>query len=201
MIFRSLQVVLLVVLSMTTTLARAEPQEAAEAKTALIIIDVQEFYFPGGAVPLENPETASLNCKKLLQKFREINQMIIHVGHNVRSGGAFHADVKPLDGEKVVMKDEVSAFNGTDLTAYLQENEVTKLVICGMQTHMCVEGAVRAAYDLDFEVVLVGDACATRTLKFGDDAVAGADVHKSTLGTLDRTYATVVDTETFLKTY
>jgi nicotinamidase-related amidase len=188
-------------LFVAATLAHAETPKEAEAKTALIIIDVQDFYFPGGAVPLEGPESASLNCKKLLDKFRTDSQMIVHVGHKVRSGGEFHPDVAPLEGEKVVMKSEVSAFNGTELTAFLQENDVTKLVICGMQTHMCVEGAVRAAYDLGFEVVLVGDACATRTLKSGDDAVAGADVHKSTLVTLDRTYATVVDTDTFLKTH
>jgi len=194
------RVLLLAALMMFVTLAHAETQQTTESKTALIIIDVQDFYFPGGAVPLEGPESASLNCKKLLDKFRKADRSIVHVGHKVRSGGEFHPDVAPLDGEKIVMKSEVSAFNGTELTAYLQENNITKLVICGMQTHMCVEGAVRAAYDLGFEVVLIGDACATRTLKIGDDTVAGADVHKSTLGTLDRTYATVVDTETFLKT-
>jgi len=200
MLNRLSPILLLIALMMIVTVAPAETEKASETKTALIIIDVQNFYYPGGIVPLENPESASLNCKKLLERFRTEDQMIIHVGHKVRENGEIYTDVAPLEGEKIVMKSEVSAFNGTELTAYLQENNVSKLVICGMQTHMCVEGAVRAGYDLGFEVVLVGDACATRTLKVGDDTVAGADVHKSTLGTLDRNYATVVDTETFLKT-
>jgi len=67
-----------------------------------------------------------------------------------------------------------------------------------MQTHMCLEAATRAAADLGFECVVIGDACATRDLEFGDHTVAAADVHASTLATLDRTYAKVVDTETFL---
>jgi nicotinamidase-related amidase len=167
--------------------------------TALVVIDVQDFYFPGGALPLEAPEAASANCRKLLEKFRAEKKTIVHVGHKVREGGAFHPEVAPLEGEKIFKKSEVSAFNGTGLAEYLRENNITKLVICGMQTHMCVEGAVRAGYDLGFEITLVGDACATRALKVGDDTVAGADVHISTLGTLDGTYATVVDTESFLK--
>jgi len=44
----------------------------------------------------------------------------------------------------------------------------------------------------------VGDACATRDLTFGDHTVAAADVHSSTLATLDRTYARVMDTKTYL---
>ena len=200
MLNRLSPVLFLIALMMIVTVARAETKQSTEAKTALIIIDVQNFYYPGGIVPLENPESASLNCKKLLESFRAEDQTIVHVGHKVRENGEFYTDVAPLEGEKVVMKSEVSAFNGTDLTAYLKENNVTKLVICGMQTHMCVEGAVRAGYDLGFAVVLVGDACATRTLKIGDNTVAGTDIHISTLDALDGTYATVVDTETFLKT-
>lgn len=193
--------VILVVLVFVSVQVDAEQPQEAEAKTALLIIDVQEFYFPGGALPLENPEAASLNTKKLLKKFRDENKTVIHVGHVVSKEGAFHPDVKPLEGEKVIMKDNVSAFNGTDLLRYLEDNEVEKLVICGMQTHMCVEAAVRSAADLDFECILVGDACATRALTYEDNTVAANDVHNSTLSSLNGTYATVVDTKTFLETY
>jgi nicotinamidase-related amidase len=181
--------------------ATAQTPPAPEVKTALLIIDVQQFYFPDGAVPLENPSTASLNVKKMLAKWREDERPIIHVGHNVRQGGEFHPDVAPRKGEKVIIKDEVSAFNGTDLLTYLQENQIEQLVICGMQTHMCVEAAVRAAHDLGFSCIMVHDACATRDLNFGDSTVSAAEVHSSTLGTLHRVYAEVVDTETVLNSY
>jgi nicotinamidase-related amidase len=167
--------------------------------TALLIIDIQAFYYPEGAVPLVSPEAASANAKRLLDRFREEGMKVIHVGHNVREGGAFHPDVAPLEVEKVFMKDEVSAFNGTELDSYLRAEGITRLVICGMQTHMCVEGATRAAYDLGFEVIVVGDACATRDLEYGDQAVPAASVHASTLATIHRIYAEVVETGAFLE--
>jgi len=193
--------ILLAVAIVVPDAGTAEEPQKIDAKTALIIIDVQEFYFPGGFQPLDAPEAASQNCKKLVEKFRGTEGLIVHVGHNVENQGAFHDDVKPLEGEKIVIKDEVSAFNGTDLTAYLKEKGIERVVICGMQTHMCVEGAVRAAYDLGFKCVVVGDACATKDLKYGDATINAADVHNSTLSSVHKIYGTVVDTEIFLKTY
>jgi nicotinamidase-related amidase len=192
-------IALLVTMVLCVADARSESGQNTETTTALLIIDVQQFYFPGGAMPLENPDAASLNCKKLIEKFRNDNRMIVHIAHNAKQGAEFHEDVKPLEDEKVFVKDEVSAFNGTDLLDYLRKNRVDKIVICGMQTHMCVEAAVRAAYDLGFECVLIHDACATRALTYGDHTVSAKDVHESTLSSLDRIYATAVDTKTFIE--
>ncbi len=167
-------------------------------KTALLIIDVQNFYFPGGGYPLVNPEAASLNAAKLLKKFRAENRLVIHVRHNAKSGADIHQNVKPLPGEKVISKNSANSFKNTDLLEYLKEHQVTRLVICGMMTHMCVEAAARAASDFGFQCILVHDACATRALKFNNKTISAEDVHYSTLSTLSRTYAKVIDTETFL---
>jgi nicotinamidase-related amidase len=185
-----------------SVLSRAAVAPTAKEKvTAFLIIDVQDFYFPGGAVPLVGPEEASRNAAKILEKFRNEGRPVIHVGHNATKGMGFRAEVAPRDGEKIFFKDEVNAFKGTELLPYLREHKVQRLVIVGMQTHMCVEAAVRAASDYGFECILVGDACATRNVRYRDREVNAADVHASTLATLDRTYATVVDTETFLSAY
>lgn len=170
-------------------------------KTALLIIDVQDFYFPGGSLPLVNPETAGLNAKKILKKFREEKLTVVHVRHNAKSGAGIHASVKPITGEKVISKDYVNSFRDTDLLEYLNKHQVKRLVICGMQTHMCVEAAVRAASDFGFKCLLVHDACATRALKFQDKTIQAEDVHYSTLSALSRTYADVIDTKTFLLQY
>ena len=196
---RAAVVLLALVWSAISAYSQTNTAPNDDKKTALVVIDVQEFYFPGGAMPLDRPEAAAGNCKRLLAKFRADKRLVVHVGHNASKGASFHADVAPLDGEKVVMKSEVSAFNGTDLLQYLRDNKVERLVICGMQTHMCVEGAARAAYDLGFECILVRDACATRALTYGEKTIAAEDVHLSTLATLDRNYAKVVDTDAFVK--
>lgn len=163
--------------------------------TALVIIDIQDFYFPGGALPLAGPEAASANAAKLLAQARAGGKAVVHVGHNAKAGRGFHADVTPQDGEVVLMKDEVNAFLKTNLQTILHSAGFKRLVICGMQTHMCVEAATRAAHDLGYEVLVAGDACATRDLKHGDTTVPAAQVHAATLATLDGTYAKVVPME------
>ena len=178
--------------------AIAAPLFASEPATALLIIDIQDFYFPGGKVPLVEPEAAAANAKRVLAAFRAEGRPVVHVRHDFEPGGSIHASVAPIEGEKVFTKTEVSCFNGTQVLAHLKEVGVERLVIVGMQTHMCLEAATRAAHDLGFECVVIGDACATRNLKYGDRTVPAADVHTSTLATLDGTYAKVVDTKIFL---
>lgn len=173
--------------------AQTDDATTTPPPTALLIIDIQDFYYPGGLLPLTGPEAAGANAARLLARARETGAMVVHVGHNAASGRGFQADVQPLATEAVVMKDEVNAFLGTDLQPRLQAAGIKRLIICGMQTHMCVEAATRAAADLGYEVLVVGEACATRDLKYGDAVVPAAQVHAATLATLDRTYAKVVD--------
>lgn len=167
--------------------------------TGLLIIDVQMFYFPGGALPLVNPEPAALKAKVLLEKFRELKLPVIHIKHNAKSGADIHPDVQPKDGEKVILKDYANSFRGTDLLEYLIQNRIKRLIICGMQTHMCVEAATRAAVDYGFECVVIEDACATRDLIFKNKIVKAEDVHYSTLSAIQGSYAKVMSLDEFLK--
>lgn len=177
--------------------ALAEESTSAP-RTALLLIDIQNFYFPGGALPLVGPEAAAAKAARLLAAFRAAGRPVVHVRHDFEPGGEINAAAAPIEGEKVFTKTEVSCFNGTGVLAHLRELGVERLVIAGMQTHMCLEAAARAAHDLGFECVVVADACATRDLAFGGRTVAAADVHAATLATLDRSYAAVTDTETLL---
>ena len=165
---------------------------------ALLIIDIQDFYFPGGKSALAEPEKAAANAALLLKDFRSRNLLVIHIRHNAEPGGKINDIVKPLPAEKIISKDEVNCFLRTDLLDYLKANKIDTLVICGMQTHMCVEAATRAASDYGFKCVLVQDACATKDLKFGDKIIKAEDVHYSTLSTL-KNYATVESTKEYLK--
>jgi len=168
-------------------------------KTALLIIDVQEFYFPGGRMQLENPEVAGMNAGLLLDLFRGNEYPVYHVRHNFEPGGNIHPYVKPLPGESVFSKDQINAFADPDLLKVLQKDSIERLVICGMQTHMCVEAAVRAAHDLGFTCVLASDACATRALQFEEHIIPAASVHYSTLNTLQGSYARVATTEAIIR--
>jgi nicotinamidase-related amidase len=170
---------------------------AQPATKALLIIDIQDFYFPGGSSALVEPEKAAANAALLLDNFRNKKLPVIHVRHNAKTGAEINKTVKPFPSEKVISKDEVNCFIGTDLTTWLKTINPDTLVICGMQTHMCVEAATRAASDMGYKCILIHDACATKDLKFNDKVIRAEDVHYSTLSTL-RNYATIVSTDSYL---
>lgn len=186
--------IIIFVLAMIPSLLMAQ----MGSKTALLLIDIQDFYFPGGMSALVEPEAAAEQAALLLDDFRTKNQLVIHVRHDFEPGGNIHQLVRPLPDEKVITKKEVNSFKDTDLLSYLQEHQIDTLVIAGMQTHMCLEGGVRAAHDYGFVCFVVQDACATKNLLFDGEIIAAKDVHLSTLNTL-KSYAKVLDTKTYLE--
>lgn len=185
------------IFSLCLLLAGASSIEAQ--KTALLIIDIQEFYFPGGRMQLQNPELAGMNAGLLLDHFRSHSLPVYHVRHNFEPGGDIHPYVRPQGDEPVISKDEVNAFLGTNLQELIEADSVERLVICGMQTHMCLEAAVRAAHDLGFSCLVASDACATRALQYEEHIIPAKSVHYSTLNTLQGTYARVLATDAIIK--
>jgi nicotinamidase-related amidase len=186
------------------------PGEQNVKSSALLVIDIQNFYFPGGAIPLAGSEEASFKAKRLLEAFRARGWPVIHVRHLPKdipldgqgladSQYSFHKNVAPLPGEKVVGKHYANSFRDTELNAYLIKQGIHRIIVCGMQTHMCVEAAVRAAADLGFDLTVVEDACATRDLKYGDTEISARLVHAAVLAALQGTYALVVNTDEMLK--
>ena len=177
----------------------------ATADQALLIIDIQNFYFEGGSVPLTGPVEAARQARRVLDRFRERRLPVIHIRHVPASGAAtdqyaIRPEVAPIAGEKVIEKRYANSFRDTSLLEVLRGLGVKRLVIAGMQTHMCVEAAARAAADLGFEVTVVADACATRPLEYGGVKVPADQVHASTLAALKGTYAKIVTTDELLNT-
>jgi len=169
-------------------------------KQALIIVDVQDFYFPGGFQPLVKPEEATKQIARVLAVFREQNWPVIHVKHQVEAQGEIHKLLTPLPGEAVVTKTRANSFYETPLLDLLSEQKATDLVIVGMQTHMCVEATARAASDFGFQVMVLSDACATRDLVWEGEHIPALHVHQSTLATLNGSYAKILDVASFLET-
>ncbi len=168
--------------------------EEASIKPALLIIDIQNFYFPGEGPSLVNAVQASEVAKNVLQICRFNKIPVIHVRHESKKGFEIHKNVEPFPSEKVITKTEVNSFEGTDLLAYLKENHINRLLVIGMQTQMCLEAAVRAGHDYGFECIVVQDACATRDLTFAGRIIQAADVHASTLASLrDGGYARIIN--------
>ncbi len=167
---------------------------------ALLVIDVQQDYFPGGAFPLSEPEAAAAATARLLSRFREAGEPVVHVQHHSEEGflvrgtpGAEpHPDAAPVAGEPVVEKEAPNAFLETPLEADLRAAGIDELVVTGMMSSMCVDATVRAAADKGFTVTLVHDACAAPALEFGGTTVPGPEVHAAFMAALGSAYATLV---------
>ncbi|MCC6212715.1 MAG: cysteine hydrolase [Burkholderiales bacterium] len=169
---------------------------------ALLIIDIQNDYFPGGAMALHEPEAAAANAAKLIAAFRQKGRPVIHMQHvSTRPGATFflpntpgveiHASVRPLPGETVTQKHFPNCFRETGLLEHLRGAGIDSLAIAGMMTHMCVDTTTRAAADLGFACSLAHDACATRELAFGGVKVPAEQVQVSYMAGLNGLFAKV----------
>ncbi|MDO8789252.1 MAG: cysteine hydrolase family protein [Sulfuritalea sp.] len=174
--------------------------------TALLIIDIQNDYFPGGAMALAGSVEAGALAGKMLDAFRRKGMPVIHVQHiSTRPGASFfvpgttgveiHSSVSPQTGETIVQKKFPNSFRDTSLLEHLRDMKISRLIIAGMMTHMCVDTTVRAAADLGFACSLAHDACATRALSFGGVSVPAESVQAAFLAALDGLFAKVQSVE------
>lgn len=178
-------------------------------KKALVLVDIQNDYFPGGRHELAGPEAASAEAARLLSFFREHNWPIFHIRHISQwadatfflpdtSGAEIHVSCQPLSDEPVLIKHEPDSFLTTDLKARLDAAGVDRLVVCGMMTHMCIDTTVRSASGQGFSVELIEDACATRALRRGTVTVPAEQVQHAFLAALDGVFATVLTADAWL---
>jgi nicotinamidase-related amidase len=173
------------------------------AKKALLLIDIQNDYFPGGDMELRGIQQASANAAELLDKFRQAKQPLVHVRHVFPSdsapffrpntpGAEIHTSVAPVEGETVITKHNVNSFQQTDLKTLLEALGVKDLVIAGAMSHMCIEGTTRAAADLGYACEVIHDACATREQEFNGRKISAEDVHGAAMSALGFAYANVM---------
>ncbi len=174
--------------------------------TALVLVDIQNDYFPGGKMSLENMDAAAANAARLLAAFRERRLPIVHVRHlSVRPGATFfvpgtagaeiHPAVAPRAGEAVVEKNFPNAFRATDLEPRLRAAGADHVVIAGAMSHMCIDATTRAAFDHGFKCTVAEDACATRALEFGGRTLPARDVHAAFMAALAVPYAKIAEAD------
>ena len=175
------------------------------SQQALVLIDIQNDYFPGGKMELEGMDVAAANARRVLDWFRRNHQPVFHIQHlAVQPGATFfipdtdganiHSRVAPLAGEPVIRKHFPNAFRDTLLQAKLVDLNVGHLTVCGAMSHMCIDTSVRAAFDLGFACRLVADACATRQLEYGGIAVAADRVQAAFMASLGAVFAEIATT-------
>jgi nicotinamidase-related amidase len=170
----------------------------------LLLVDVQNEYFPGGGLELPAMKEASKNIAVLLNHFRDIGAPVLHLQHMSMSaepglfepysqGWELHEATAPRPGEATIPKYYPNGFRQTWLLAALQQRCASELVVAGAMTQACIDSTVRGATDYGFRCSVAADACAARALEFDGRSVSAADVQSAFLAAL-REYVTVAST-------
>lgn len=178
--------------------------------TALLLLEIQNDYFPNGRIPLDKSIEATEKAQTVLQAYREKKLPVIHVQHistqpnatyllPCTRGADFYVAVQPIKGETIIKKHYPNSFKDTSLLNYLIKNQINHLIICGMMTQMTIDATVRAAYDLGFSCTVLHDACAARQLEFNHYTISTQNVQYAFLAAFHPTYASVLSTEEFLQ--
>jgi nicotinamidase-related amidase len=181
-----------------------------QPRTALLIVDVQHDFLPGGALGVAHgdeviaPLAAVAPTADVVVASRDghppdhcsfVEQGGTWPPHCVEGtrGAELHPDVAALEPDHVVVKattpavDAYSAFDGTDLADWLRERGVERVAVGGLATDYCVRASALDALAAGFEVVVLEDACRGVDVREGDSAralaelrAAGARIERST---------------------
>jgi len=175
---------------------------------ALVVIDLQRDYFPGGKFVLPGIERVAVHAGALIDLFRAHGLPVIHVRHLERDaavgfllegtpGSEIEPRVAPAGQDLLITKNWPNAFRDTTLAKILHVLGAGELVFCGAMSNMCVDATVRAAFDLGFRCVVIDDACAACDLEFNGVTIPSTYVQGAFMGALASAYGEVLDTRTF----
>jgi nicotinamidase-related amidase len=170
---------------------------ATPARAALVVIDAQEEYFARiGKVVLPDGPAAVARIERALGWARGAGVPVVHIVHESRRPDAatfapgsptlaIHPQAAPAGGEPVLQKHLPGSFTGTVLERLLRERSIERVLLAGFMTQMCVDTTARQAAHLGFQVAVLADACAAKSVTGPDGATIPADlVHRTHLGSL-----------------
>ena len=179
------------------------------SKQALIVVDIQNDYFPAGKWPLVGVEAAADKAAQIIKAFRDAGDLVVYIRHEAATadapffapgteGAQIHPKVLNRADEPVIVKQHINSFRDTELRAVLDQHGIDKLVVVGSMSHMCTHGITRAAVDFGYDTTVIHDACATHDLEFNGVKVPAAQVHAAFMAALAFGYAPVISAEEFL---
>lgn len=154
---------------------------------ALLVVDVQTALITGAYREAEVLEAIN----RTIEKVRARDGLIVFIQHCHASfeplkrgspGWQVHPALDSREGDCFIEKEASDAFYETDLELKLQQREVDRVFVVGLQTEYCVDATCRAALSHDFSVTLVSDAHTT-----GDSLLEASRViahHNSVLANL-----------------
>jgi len=161
-------------------------------KRALIVVDVQNEYFDGGALPISYPPHSFERIKTAIAQAQKAGILIVFVQHTSlkENAGAFvrgshlwelHDEIKVLKPDLYIEKNHASSFVGTDLNYRLRTLGVDTVAIVGYMTQNCCDATARDASQLGYNVEFLSDANGTLAFKNDAGEVSAEELHRAFL--------------------
>jgi len=172
---------------------------APEFADALLIVDPQVDFCPGGALPVPRGDAIFAPLNRISRRFDTVAASrdwhpAGHISFRSRggqwpphcvagsAGAGFHRDLDQAPIGHVVSKgtdpevEAYSAFSGTDLEDWLRRRGVRRLAVAGLATDYCVRQSVLDALRAGFEVIVLEDCVGAVDVEPGDGERALADM-------------------------
>lgn len=143
-------------------------------KQALLLIDLQNDYFPGGLFPLWNTDETLKSVKSAVSLAQSHDVEVIHIQHIAdpaagiapffnkgTEGAEIHPEILEAAPDAVVEKAYADGFHETELERVLSGCGVEELLVCGMMTQNCVTHTVISKAAEKYEVSILSDCCTT----------------------------------------
>ena len=168
-------------------------------KTALIIIDVQNFYWSN-----ETHEEYIANLQRILEDARRRKLHVIHVRHVWGDNYEdkmfdFREEVKPLVDEPIVTKLTAGSFYQTNLEELIKSKGIENVIITGMQTHLCCDTTIREASARGYQTTVIMEGVRTFNIKGIDgEMIPRETIQYITLSIL-QDFAKCISTEEYLQ--
>ena len=132
--------------------------ELSPKVNALLIIDVQEKIMRA----IFNKDSITKNIKKLIDAYQILEENIFVSEQNPFKLGATIPELLPKKKLKKIEKMEFSLANIKEFLEELKNKKITNLIVCGIETHICIQQTALDCLQKGFEVILVSDAMSSR---------------------------------------
>ena len=125
---------------------------------ALLIIDIQEKIIK----PILNKDLITKNIRKLITAYQILEENIFISEQNPLKLGQTIPELIPKKEFKKIEKMEFSLANIQNFSKELENKKITNLIVCGIETHICIQQTVLDCLQRGFEVFLISDAMGSR---------------------------------------
>ena len=125
---------------------------------ALLFIDIQEKIIR----PIFNRDSIIKNIKKLLDAYQILEENIFISEQNPLKLGVTMPELSPITKFRKFEKMEFSLAKLEDFLKELKDKKITNLIVCGIETHICIQQTVLDCLEKGFEIILISDAMGSR---------------------------------------